>query len=67
MPKNPKTTELRPLLTAEDVVARWHGKVTKTTLAAWRARGTGPKYIKVGRGVLYPNKYVEAYEHDKRR
>lgn len=57
-----RTSELRPLLTEEDVVSRWSHKVTKTTLATWRARGKGPKYIKVGRAVLYPQKEVERYE-----
>ena len=57
-----KTSELRPLLTEEDVVTRWKGAVGKTTLATWRARGKGPKYIKVGRAVLYPQKEVERYE-----
>lgn len=57
-----KISELRPLLTEDDVVTRWKGVVTKSTLATWRARDKGPKYIKVGRAVLYPAKEVERYE-----
>jgi len=57
-----KITDLRPLMTEEDVVSHWKGAVTKTTLATWRARGKGPKYIKVGRAVLYPQKEVQRYE-----
>jgi hypothetical protein len=57
-----RITELRPLLTEDDLVSRWSGKITKTTLATWRSRDKGPKYIKVGRAVLYPQKEVERYE-----
>jgi len=64
-PKQPKITDLRPLLTEQELVARWRGKVSPTTLAAWRARRVGPDYIKVGRSVLYPQCYVEKYEDGK--
>lgn len=57
-----KITDLRPLLTEDDVVTRWKSKVTKATLQTWRSRQMGPKYIKVGRSVLYPQKEVERYE-----
>ena len=57
-----KITDLRPLLTEDDVVTRWKSKVTKATLQTWRSKDKGPKYIKVGRSVLYPQKEVERYE-----
>lgn len=60
-----KISDLRPLLTVEDLVARWKGKVSSVTLAAWRSRRVGPGYIKVGRAVLYPQTYVEKYEDGK--
>ena len=57
-----KITDLRPLLTEDDVVTRWKSKVTKATLQTWRSKDKGPKYIKVVRSVLYPQKEVERYE-----
>jgi hypothetical protein len=63
--KQPKITDLRPLLTEQELVARWRGKVSPTTLATWRSRRVGPGYIKVGRSVLYPQCYVEKYEDGK--
>ncbi len=33
----------------------------ETTLAKWRTRGGGPKYIKVGRKVFYPASFVEDF------
>jgi hypothetical protein len=32
------------------------------TLAHWRVAGTGPRFIKFGRRVLYPLAEIEAYE-----
>lgn len=32
-----------------------------STLDAWRKRGTGPSYIRLGNRVLYPRKAVVAY------
>ena len=41
------------LLTDEDVVARYRGRITLGTLRNWRALKIGPPYIKVGKAVLY--------------
>ena len=35
--------------------------MSTTTLQRWRARGTGPSYIKVGGGILYRIVVVEAW------
>jgi predicted DNA-binding transcriptional regulator AlpA len=44
-----------------------HG-VTVSTLSNWRYRGTGPKYIKIGRKVLYRRadltEWLEKQVHD---
>lgn len=32
------------------------------TLAHWRVAGTGPRFIKLGRKVLYPIAELEAFE-----
>ena len=37
-------------------------RVSVGTLAAWRVAGSGPKYIKWGRIILYPLAEIEAFE-----
>lgn len=37
-------------------------RVTTGTLSNWRVQGMGPKFIKVGRKVLYPMAQVVLYE-----
>lgn len=37
-------------------------RTTIGTLANWRVRGQGPRFIKVGRKVLYPVAEIEAWE-----
>lgn len=37
-------------------------RVSKGTLANWRVKGCGPKFIKCGKKVLYPMAEVEAWE-----
>jgi predicted DNA-binding transcriptional regulator AlpA len=50
-----------PLLTTAEV-ARWiGGDISETTLRVWRHRGTGPKWIKAGRGVRYRREAVRAW------
>lgn len=54
-------------LTIEDLLTRWGGSVNRGTLANWRAKGGGPRFIKLGRSVLYPLNEVEAFEQDRLR
>lgn len=54
------TSEAR--LTVDDLVSRWRGQVKAATLATWRSRGFGPKYMKLGGRVLYTLTAVEEYE-----
>lgn len=49
-----------------DELAQRYG-VHKMTPANWRVKGTGPKYIKVGKLVFYPIKEVEDWEQDQLR
>lgn len=42
-------------------------RANPTTLAMWRVRGQGPKFIKAGRKVLYPLAEVEKWEADQLR
>lgn len=47
-------------LKPEEVAERL--RTTVGTLANWRVRGHGPKYIKLGRKILYPVREIEAFE-----
>lgn len=55
------------LLTEEDLIDRWRGKITRATLITWRSRRVGPRFVKVGRQALYPVADVEAYEASRTR
>jgi hypothetical protein len=50
------------LLTDEDVVARYRGRITLGTLRNWRALKIGPPYIKVGKAVLYSRNALQAWD-----
>lgn len=56
----PEPRRLRRVLDEQELAARWH--VSRKTLQGWRAKGTGPAYIKLGRCVRYPLDAVEASE-----
>lgn len=47
-------------LTAYQLADRWH--MHPATLANWRVEGEGPKFIKLGRKVLYSLTEIEAWE-----
>lgn len=47
-------------LTEAQLAARW--VITPKTLQAWRLRGVGPAYIKVGHAVRYLPEVIAAYE-----
>lgn len=47
-------------LTPTELAARLRLKVS--TLANWRHAGSGPRFIKLGRRVVYPLTEVEAWE-----
>ena len=42
-------------------------RLTVGTLSNWRVSGGGPRYIKVGRKVLYPLAEIEAFEQRQLR
>lgn len=52
------------MLTPEQLVERWQFAVSLATLATWRCRGGGPKFVKIGRRPLYRLEDVIAYESD---
>lgn len=37
-------------------------RMTVGTLSNWRVQGVGPRFIKLGRKVLYPVVEIEAFE-----
>ena len=48
-------------------VSGWLG-VSKSTLAKWRLKGTGPPYIKVGKRILMRQSDLEKWlDHRRRR
>lgn len=49
-------------LTTTDLAIRW--QMSSGTLSNWRVAGKGPKYIKVGKKVLYPVDEVERFEKE---
>lgn len=50
-------------LTTNQLAERWH--LTPLTLIRWRKAGKGPKWLKVGRRILYPVANVEEYENNE--
>ncbi|MCH9275657.1 hypothetical protein JS533_005135 [Bifidobacterium amazonense] len=49
---------LKPMNTPKDVSATG---ISEGTLGYWRSMGIGPKFVKVGRTVLYPKETVLDY------
>jgi hypothetical protein len=56
------TTSSAEFLTVDQLVARWHSQVASATLATWRSRGNGPRFVKIGGRVLYRTADVIAWE-----
>lgn len=50
------------LLTAEELIERWGGRVKKGTLNNWRSQGRGPDFVKPFGRVLYPLSAVIEWE-----
>ena len=49
-------------LTVEEVVERYRGGVTVSTLESWRGMRIGPAFIKVGKAVLYPVEELDVWD-----
>jgi predicted DNA-binding transcriptional regulator AlpA len=47
------------LLTERQLAGEWG--LSHRTLQAWRVRGDGPTYVKVGRSVRYPKAQADAW------
>jgi hypothetical protein len=48
------------LLLPEELAKRW--RITARTLQRWRAAGSGPAYLRIGRRVVYRLSDVERFE-----
>ena len=48
-------------LTETELATRW--SMTTKTLYRWRTQNRGPKYMKLGKRILYPLTAVESYEN----
>jgi len=56
---------MESLLTVAELGARLH--MTRSSLAQWRYRGKGPKFVKIGAGVRYRVSDVEAWLDEQTR
>ena len=50
-------------MTQEQLADRW--QISPRTLEQWRWLGKGPKFLKIGARVLYPDEEVESYEDER--
>ena len=48
------------MITAKELAKRW--KMHEGTLANWRSLNKGPKFVKIGRKVLYKERVIIKYE-----
>jgi len=49
-------------LDANQVSARYNGRISTRTLANWRTQGKGPKYIRRGGKIFYPVKFLNEWD-----
>ncbi len=62
--KKTKTPSI--ILSPEQLSDRWGNAVGVPTLANWRVKGKGPRFVKVGGRVRYPIVDVEQWEEKRR-
>lgn len=53
---------LKPMNTTKDIADNCG--IKEGTLAYWRSAGIGPKFVKVGRTVMYPKEQMIAYSRN---
>ena len=53
-----------PYLTPQQLAKRW--QFSHKTLEKWRYQGIGPRYIKIGKNLLYAMSDVVAFEQQGR-
>lgn len=52
-------------LNVTELVARYNGNISKSTLANWRSNREGPPYVKIGGRVMYKLADVETWERSR--
>jgi len=52
----------RKYLTPDEVADRYRGEISTGTLRNWRSMRIGPSFVKVGKGVLYPEGELDAWD-----
>jgi hypothetical protein len=57
----------RIFLDTNGLAERWGGAVQPDTIAKWRIKGTGPRFMKLGSRVVYALDAVEAWEEEHMR
>lgn len=55
----------KDLITPDMLANRWN--ITIATLSQWRWSGRGPRYLKLGRKVMYRLQDIENFEEQKVR
>lgn len=60
------TPVAKRFLTPRELTERYNGAVSVRTLEDMRAAGTGPKFIKLAKKVIYDLHDVEAWEQSRR-
>lgn len=58
-------TEAR-YLTPDEVIERYRGSISHSTLSNWRAMRVGPTFVKIGKAVLYSIDDLDAWDRSKR-
>jgi predicted DNA-binding transcriptional regulator AlpA len=58
-----KSALLSTLLTEAQVAEKWG--LSRKTLQAWRIKGGGPRYVKMGRSVRYPEDGLIEFQQSK--
>lgn len=60
----PQPPDVSPLgLLEHELAQRW--RVDKKSLQRWRQEGTGPKFVRISRKIVYPFSEIERYESDR--
>lgn len=55
----------KDLMSPDTLAIRWN--MSTTTLSQWRWNGRGPRYLKLGRRVMYRLQDIEKFEEQKVR
>ena len=61
------SSELEDWLTPDDLVQLLRGSISVGTLRNYRSARIGPAYVRVGRGIFYPRREVDAWLAEKVR